>query len=277
MSNPLVSIIVPTKNSGELLEDFLNSLKNQTYKNIEVVVNDDVNTVDETNKIVEKYKQDGLNVQYFQKNLSMAQGRKTGAEQAQGEIMLHVDSDMTLDPKLVAEVVTKINDKFDALIIPEESFGTSFWARCKWLEKKCYEGVEQIESLRCLKTSAYKLIGGHNPTLVFSEDKDLDIRIKKAGYKVGRTENYIRHNEGHLSLRKTLKKKLFYTNTADQFAELHPDQFKWQRNIFFRYFIFIKNWRYFITHPFLYAGMFFIKTSEFLFGGIGLLISRGRN
>ncbi|OGG51398.1 hypothetical protein A2704_03455 [Candidatus Kaiserbacteria bacterium RIFCSPHIGHO2_01_FULL_54_36b] len=266
----LVSVIIPTKNSGEFLEACLQSIKNQTYRNIEVIVNDDVSTSDNTKEVVEQYGKEGLNVRYVQENRSMAQGRKVGAEHATGEIILHLDSDMVLDGGVVEDVVDQINAGFDALVIPEESFGIGFWAKCKWLEKKCYEEVEQIESLRSLKTSVYKAVGGHNPDLVFSEDKDLDIRVRDGGYKVGRIRSYIRHNEGHPSLLKILKKKMGYAPTANKFAELHPRAFAWQVNVLNRYWIYLIRIKYLLLYPHLYIGMFFMKTLEFFCGGLGL-------
>lgn len=274
MSNSLVSIIVPTKNSAANLNDFLASIKQQDYLNIEVIVNDDKTSMDTTQEVVKKYQAVGMNISYIQENISMAQGRKEAAKYANGEVLMHLDSDMKLEPGLVTESVSIIEDGADALVIPEESFGVGFWAKCKWLEKKCYEGVEQIESLRCLKTSVYNAVGGHNPALVFSEDKDLDIRVRKARYKVGRTSGHILHNEGRISLLETARKKMSYSGTLNKFAELHPTEFRWQVNIFNRYLIYLRNIRYLFTNPLLYLGIIFMKTCEFGAGAFGMLFRK---
>lgn len=273
MPNPLVSVIVPTKNSAILLNTLLDSVQKQTYKNIEVIVNDDVASTDNTQEIITTYRTKGLNVGYLQENISMAQGRKVGVEHAKGDIFLHLDSDMKLEPALIEECVLLTKKGFEALVIPEESFGVGFWAQCKWLEKKCYEGVQNIESLRCIKKEVYESIGGHNPKLVFSEDKDLDIRVRSAGYKIARTKSKIFHNEGELKLGKTLNKKLSYSRTANEFAALHPKEFAWQRNIVYRYGIYLKNIKYLFMHPLLYIGMIYMKTCEFMFGGVGYAVA----
>jgi len=273
MDDPLVSVIIPTKNSSRTLEACLKSIKDQSYKNIEVVINDDKRTTDDTEELIEKYSKD-LNIHYIRENISMAQGRKAGAEFSKGEILLHLDSDMELSNQLVEECVDKISGEYDALVIPEESFGTTFWAKCKWLEKKCYEGVENIESLRAIKREVYFRVGGHDEKMVFSEDKDMDIRVRNAGYKVGRTKNILRHNEGNLKLFKTIKKKLHYSNTANLFAEKHPKEFAWQANPLNRYIIFFKNGGYLFKYPAVYIGMIFMKTCEFFSGGIGYLLNK---
>jgi glycosyltransferase involved in cell wall biosynthesis len=274
MKQPLVSVIVPTKNSAHFLSDFLESFINSNDKRFEIIINDDVHTNDDTKKVISRFKNKGLPLKYLQKNTSMAQGRKRGAKEAKGNILLHLDSDMQITPNLIGECIARITSGYDALIIPEESFGNSFWAKCKWLEKKCYAGVDEIESLRCLRTSVYRKINGHNESMVFSEDKDLDLRIREAGYKIGRTKHYLRHNEGDLRLLKTLKKKQGYSKTADLFAREHPEAFRWQTKISNRYVLYLKNAKYLVSNPLLYAGMIFMKTCEFGAGGLGLLTKK---
>jgi glycosyltransferase involved in cell wall biosynthesis len=54
MANPLVSVIIPTKNSAKTIEKCLKSVKDQTYKNIEIIVVDNFST-DGTYEIAKKY------------------------------------------------------------------------------------------------------------------------------------------------------------------------------------------------------------------------------
>ncbi len=54
MENPLVSVIIPTYNSSRTLEKCLESIKNQTYKNVEIIVVDN-NSTDNTKEIAKKY------------------------------------------------------------------------------------------------------------------------------------------------------------------------------------------------------------------------------
>lgn len=271
---PLVSVIVPTYNSSENVKNFLESFLDSAYKNIEIIVNDDPRTNDSTEAITKEYICRGLKIIYKKENISMAQGRKRGVDFSSGEILLHLDSDMKVTKGLIRECVDETASRFDALVIPEESFGTTFWAKCKWLEKKCYEGIEQIESIRCIKRGVYISLGGHDEAMVFSEDKDLDIRVRRAGYKIGRVKNFLWHNEGNLSLLKTLRKKLHYTNTANTFKQKHPKEFRWQVNLMNRYFVYLRKIQYLFQYPLLYVGMFFMKTCEFGFGGVGYVLQK---
>jgi glycosyltransferase involved in cell wall biosynthesis len=271
---PTLSVVVPAYNSAPLLREFLASFTGSTGTDFEIIVNDDPRSTDDTPEVVESFARDGLRVRYLRENTSMAQGRKRGAAEARGGVLLHLDSDMTVTPGLLDECVSLLAGTYDALVLPEESFGTTFWARCKWLEKKCYDGVDQIESLRCLRRPVYEAVGGHDTRMVFSEDKDLDLRVRAAGYRVGRTRNFVYHNEGDLRLSRTVRKKLGYSQTADLFASRHPEAFRWQTNIFHRFGLYLRNGHYLLTHPLLYGGLWVMKVCEFGFGAIGHLRAR---
>jgi glycosyltransferase involved in cell wall biosynthesis len=273
-SHPVVSVIVPAYDSAPLLRDFLGSCRTSQYRDFEVIINDDLRSTDGTPALAAEFRDHGLDVIYLRENRSLAQGRKRGAAEARGSILLHLDSDMKITPGLIGECVELLADGYDALVIPEESFGTTFWARCKWLEKKIYDGVEQIESLRCLSREIYDKVGGHDERMVFSEDKDFDLRVRKAGYVIGRTRSALYHNEGELRLGKTMRKKLGYSATADLFASEHPEAFRWQTNIFHRFGLYLRNYPYAFSHPMLYGGLWVMKIGEFGSGAVGHLRRR---
>lgn len=54
MEFPLISVIIPTKNSAKTLEDCLISITNQSYTPVEIIVVDNFST-DETPNIAKKY------------------------------------------------------------------------------------------------------------------------------------------------------------------------------------------------------------------------------
>ena len=144
MNKSLVSIIIPTKNSSTTLGACLKSIKNQTYKNIELIVVDN-NSTDETKVIAKKYTD-----KVFNKGPERSAQRNYGVKQSNGEYTLIIDSDMELSEKVVENCVKKIqsNTHIKAIIIPEESFGVGFWAQCKKLERSFYIGVDWIEAAR---------------------------------------------------------------------------------------------------------------------------------
>lgn len=274
-SDPAISVIIPTLNRAALLENFLRSCQSSDVQDFEVIVNDDPRSTDATPQMLDRYRALGLDITYLRENLSMAAGRAAAVRAARGRILLHLDSDMELSTTLIGECLDRLAPGIPgALLIPEDSFGPSFWARCKWLEKRCYEGVDRIESLRCLTRSVYDAIGGHDVTMTFSEDKDLDIRVRAAGFTVSRTRSALRHNEGRLTLRATMAKKASYGHTAGRFAEKHPEEYRWSINPLNRYWLFLTHPQYLVEHPLLYVGLFYMKTCEYLASFIGLLHAR---
>jgi len=273
MRKILISVIVPTYNSEKNLKDFLDSFLESNFTDFEIIINDDKRTNDNTEQLIKLYKSK-LNIVYLRENIKMAQARKQWTKYAKWEILVHLDSDMKVTKWLLGEIVDKIK-KYDALIIPEESFWTTFWAKCKWLEKKMYKWVREIESLRVIKKEIYDKLWWHDEKMVFSEDKDFDLRVQQAGYNIWYIEeNFLWHNEWDLKLFKTLLKKKWYSNTANIFAEKHPKAYRWQINIFNRYLIFFKNIKYFFKHPLLYIWTIYMKTMEFGSWAIWVLLNK---
>src|SRR5206468_1500632 len=98
---PLVSIVIPTKNSGEFLEACLRSIKEQTYTNIEIIVVDNSSS-DNTQEIARKYTD-----KVFTKGPERSAQRNFGAQSSSGDYLLIIDSDMELSPNVIAECVEK--------------------------------------------------------------------------------------------------------------------------------------------------------------------------
>ncbi|MCX6739601.1 MAG: glycosyltransferase [Candidatus Parcubacteria bacterium] len=268
MSTSLVSIIIPTRNSGKTLNDCLQSLKNQTYKNIELIVIDN-NSGDNTAEVAKKFTK-----KFFIKGPERSAQRNFGAEQAAGKYLLIIDSDMVLSPKVVEECVADMeNDNgLSGLIIPEESFGSGFWAQCKKLERSFYLGIDWIESARFFKTKNFITAGGYDEKMVSGEDWDLSNRMKKYG-SIGRINSLIYHNEGRTSLKKTIKKKFYYAGQFINYANKNKrgDAFKKQTGVIKRYALFFSKPDQLFKNPLLGLGMLFMKTCEFACGGIGYL------
>ena len=90
MSAPLVSVIVPTYNRAALLCEAVNSVLQQTYQNIEIIVIDDGST-DNTTEVMAAY---GDRVRYTRRpNAGVNAARNLGLKQARGEFVALLDSD----------------------------------------------------------------------------------------------------------------------------------------------------------------------------------------
>jgi glycosyltransferase involved in cell wall biosynthesis len=267
--SPLVSVIIPTKNSGKFLEACLLSIKEQTYKDIELIVVDNFST-DGTLAIAQKYTN-----KVFSKGPERSPQRNFAAKQASGEFVLFIDSDMELSPDVVKECLEKIQSSQDivGVVIPEESFGEGFWAQCKKLERSFYVGVDWMEAARFFKKDIFDKTGGYDERMISAEDWDLSQRIARLG-KIDRIQSFIYHNEGKINLLKSIKKKYYYAQEFINYARKseHSQQATHQTGILARYWLFLSKPKKLLRNPLLGIGMLFMKTCEFAFGGVGYIV-----
>jgi glycosyltransferase involved in cell wall biosynthesis len=271
MRKPLVTAIVTTRNNQTTLEACLQSIVNQTYDHLEIVLVDNYST-DDTLKLASKF-----TPYIFQKGPERSVQRNFGVERAHGSCVVIIDSDMELSPEVIAECVQAVqqNANTSAVIIPEESFGRGIWAKAKKLERSFYLGVPWIEAARFYEKALYQRLGGFNEQLVSGEDWDLSQRAAKES-SIGRITSFIYHNEGKLKLSVDLKKKLYYAKQFRRYAAANKDttSLNTQISVVSRYSIFFKQPAKLLEHPFIGASMLYMKTSEFAVGAYGFYVSR---
>jgi glycosyltransferase involved in cell wall biosynthesis len=271
MDNPLVSVIVPTKNSAATLERCLVSVRRQTYQPIELIIVDNYSS-DETQNISERYAD-----KFLLHGPERSAQRNLGVGQCRGEFVVMIDSDMELQDNVIASCVNKITstDNLVGITIPEESFGQGFWANCKRLERSFYQGVDWMEAARFFKTSSFLLVGGYAEEMVSGEDWDLSQRIEKEG-EISHINDFIFHNEGKMSLWQTIKKKFYYAVKFCVYADRNKsvERFKNQTGMLCRYRLLFSRPDKLLRDPVLAAGMIFMKTCEFFFGGLGFITGK---
>lgn len=94
---PLVSIIVPVYNTEKYLDRCINSLQNQTLKDIEIILVDDGST-DNSGKICDQYRNCDSRIKVVHKvNGGLSSARNAGLYRANGQAIAFVDSDDSVD------------------------------------------------------------------------------------------------------------------------------------------------------------------------------------
>ena len=101
-SNPLVSICIPTYNSAKIIRPLLESLKKQSYQNVEIVISDDASS-DETISIIRSFRFSKLRVQKNKHNLGYGRNLQQLEKLAKGEIIYL----MAHDDILINDGITK--------------------------------------------------------------------------------------------------------------------------------------------------------------------------
>lgn len=269
--SPLVSVVIPTRNSEEFLENCLESIQKQTYKNIEIIVVDN-NSTDKTKEIAAKYTK-----LVFNKGPERSAQRNFGASKSKGDYLLFIDSDMELSKKVVEECINRIQ-KSGGIIIPEKSMGEGFWAKCKALERSFYIGVNWIEAARFFPREVFSAFKGYDETQTGTEDSDFPQRIKEefGENSILRINSFIYHHEGKLSLLSTLKKRLYYAKTSSAYTNIKSNEeyYKKQSSIFERYRLYFSDPKKLFKNPILGLGVLFMKALEFGVWGVGYSISK---
>ena len=189
------SIIVPVYNRPDEVDELLESLTEQTFKDMEVVIVEDGSTKP-CESVVHKYA-GKLQLRYYTKeNSGPGPTRNFAAERSQGEFLIFLDSDCVLPPDFLKEVEAELNrQECDAWGGPDrahESFTsvqksisysmTSFITTGgirggkKQMDQKFYPRSFNLGSRRSL----YRQLGGFS-SMRFGEDIDLSLRIYKSG------------------------------------------------------------------------------------------------
>ena len=103
-----MTIIIPIYNTEKYLDRCLNSVINQTYQNLEIILIDD-GSKDNSAEIAKHYEQMDERIWLFQqKNAGVSAARNAAMELATGDYVLMVDSDDWIEPDMVSVLVENI-------------------------------------------------------------------------------------------------------------------------------------------------------------------------
>lgn len=258
---PLVSIVITTKNEEKNIENCLKSIQKQTYlgSRIEIIVIDN-NSTDRTKEIARKYTD-----KVFNKGPERSAQRNFGAKQAKGEYYLYLDADMTLSENVVKEATEKLekNNNLIALYIPEIVMGGSFWPKVRCFERSFYNATA-IDAVRIIRLKDFIAVNGFDEDMIAAEDWDLTKRLKKLGnFDIINVPIY--HNETDFNLLSYFKKKAYYSQDIKSYLKKWPKNdpgIKKQLGFYYRFFgVFIENgkWKKLLAHPILTFGIYFLR------------------
>ena len=189
------SIIVPVYNRPDEVDELLQSLTEQTFNDMEVIIVEDGSSQPCEN-IVHRYA-GKLRLRYYTKeNSGPGQTRNFGAEHSQGEYLIFLDSDCVLPPDFLKVVDEELKRKdCDAWGGPDRAHAsftnvqkaisysmTSFLTTGgirggkKQMDRKFYPRSFNMG----IRRSLYRQLGGFS-SMRFGEDIDLSLRIYKSG------------------------------------------------------------------------------------------------
>lgn len=263
---PLVSVIIPTCNSVATLRRCINSVREQTYESIEIIV-------------VDNHSTDGtLELAGELADLAITAGNErsaqtnAGVRAAQGEWIYRVDSDFLVERDVVSEAIaTALTENFDAILVHNESDPTvSRWARARAFERAMYRGDDTNVATRFLKKSLFERVGGFDESLIAGEDYDLHQRVLDAGARMGRVEASELHLGEPRSLREVIEKHFFYGREMRRYTAKHGKKTVAQLSPVRP--AFLSSWRTLLRHPLRTAEMSIYLVVKYVAGGAGFVL-----
>ena len=173
MNKPLVSVIIPTFNEEKDIPFCIDSLKKQTFKNLEIIVVDD-GSRDSTVKIVKSMKKVKL---LIQSHLGPGSARNLGAHNAKGKILVFVDADMTFDKEYIENLIKP-------LVENKEIIGTThdneivlninnIWSECWGKIRVSPSDAKKVKIFRAIRKVDFLSRGGFDPKYGYADDQTL--------------------------------------------------------------------------------------------------------
>ncbi len=164
---PLISVIIPVYNVKEYLYDCIDSIKKQTYKNLEVIIVDDGSN-DGSEKLCDMI--EVANPTYLvihKENGGLSDARNVGIEYAKGDYISFLDSDDIISPvfyEMVVKSLSNANAEMVAIKCP-----THFWdgdavdlsktiSECNSYEISAYEALINMFYLQIATGAPFKII-----------------------------------------------------------------------------------------------------------------------
>ena len=174
---PKISVVVPVYNVEKFLERCLNSIVNQTFKDIEIICVNDGST-DNSRKILDKYT-NYSNIKIIdQINAGLSEARNTGLLNAKGEYIAFIDSDDYIDPNFFEVLYNTAFEKNSDI----ECAGIIRENNKKKIELdssiKQYEEIEKIKSDEQDKNLADKKLEEENIQIKEAEKRRLQDILK---------------------------------------------------------------------------------------------------
>ncbi|WP_162150779.1 glycosyltransferase family 2 protein [Acholeplasma equifetale] len=194
----LVSVIIPTYNVEKYINDAMDSIINQTYKNLEIIVVDDCST-DETYNILKTYKEKDTRLKLFRNetNQKIVYTLNKAVSYANGQYICRMDGDDISELDRIERMVKfiKENPKYDLVgcsVYSIDEKGEILSKKRLTNNPKVIEKTIKYQTpvlhIWLAKKEVYDNIKYRS--LLYAEDYDFLLRVITKGYQIGNISNY---------------------------------------------------------------------------------------
>ncbi|MHA6483032.1 glycosyltransferase [Paenibacillus sp. strain BS8-2] len=226
-----VSVIMPCRNDGNYIIEAIESVQNQTYKNIEIVIIDDGSDEEKTVSILR-------NLPYSQVKIIRTEGigpaaaRNEGIKVSSGKYILPLDSDDKIDASYIEKAVQILeqNSSIGVVYCYANLFGlkSGRWELPTYsFEKMLLDNIVFVTAL--FHKREWERVGGFNEKMKHGmEDYDFWIAILDLGFEIHQIPEVL----FHYRIKPVSRTTEFMTNvqvvreTYEQIYANHPDFYK---------------------------------------------------
>lgn len=192
----MVSIIIPSLNEELYIGELLESLKNQTYKEFEIIVAD-ANSKDRTREIANSY---GAIVI---EGGTQSVGRNNGFKRSKGDILLFLDADISFSSNFLEKSIAEFNKRkldlacaqfnLESEVLSQKVHNLATNTSFKIREKTPI--AMATGATLFFKREVFEKLGGFKEDLRIAEDQEIVRRAKKLKFRFGVLNTKFKHSE----------------------------------------------------------------------------------
>jgi glycosyltransferase involved in cell wall biosynthesis len=224
----LASVIIPCYNQGLFINETIDSVLSQTFKDFEIIVVNDGSTDQFTINIINALSHPKIKI-ITTSNMGLAMARNNGIKAAQGTIILPLDSDDIIAPTYLEKAVPiLVGNPSIGLVYSQAYLFGDLHGKSSLPECETAKMVLRNFIINCghFRKKDWEICGGYNPNMKYGwEDWDFWLSIIERGKKV----HQIKEPLFHYRIR---KKSMCRSMTLHQMAEMHTQLFNNHRDFF---------------------------------------------
>jgi glycosyltransferase involved in cell wall biosynthesis len=209
---PIASVLMCVRNEEEYIRGCILSILNQSFPNFELIIVDDLSS-DNTQKIVEQFKDERLRYYRNTKVLGLSKSRNQSIAYAKGKYIFFTDADCKVSESWLEnglkclETHDFVGVEGKTIYVSEEYTPTRTDAI---MENKF--GSEFLTCNIAFKKSAIELVDGFDERFFYHEDRDLALRIIKIGKIMFNPEMVVYHQKKKFNPKRFVQSGLRLSN-----------------------------------------------------------------
>lgn len=237
----LISIILVNFNSEKFISNCLDSIYKQTYKNYEVILVDNYSF--DTSLSLIKSKFPWVKIVSLKKNVGFAEGNNIGIKYAKGDYFLTLNTDATLDSKLLEKLFACLDKSDDmGVVVPKiylfdkkrldscgaryNNIGNAYGIGYKEIDHGQYDHQKYVPAVTacCMlvkKQVLEKTYLFDRRYFMYFEELDFSIRMRRSGYNIGFCKDAMAYHKVSQSILQITNKPVIFKRLHSEKNRLH--------------------------------------------------------